>query len=194
MGRNMEIHQIIQTGQAGSSLHPVTDLECLKMQKTGLEKAMRRLGVLGKSIDDLRPRESLGSQLECDSGCVRQRCTWGLPCAHSHAFSSLSPLLSSVSLRKVEPMICWWVIWRPSQALEVKHVQPPVPFSSVQSLSRVRLCDPMNRSTPGLPVHHQLLEFTQTHIHRVSDAIQPSHPLWSPSPAPNLSQHQSLFQ
>ena len=53
----------------------------------------------------------------------------------------------------------------------------------------------MNRSTPSLPVHHQLLEFTQTHIHRVSDAIQPSHPLSSPSPpAPNPSQHQSLFQ
>ena len=57
------------------------------------------------------------------------------------------------------------------------------------------LCDPMNRSTPGLPVHHQLPEFTQTHIHRVSDAMQPSHPLSSPSPpAPNPSQHQSLFQ
>ena len=57
------------------------------------------------------------------------------------------------------------------------------------------LCDPMNRSTPGLPVHHQLPEFTQTHIHRVSDAIRPSHPLSSPSPpAPNPSQHQSLFQ
>ena len=54
---------------------------------------------------------------------------------------------------------------------------------------------PMNRSIPGLPVHHQLLEFTQTHIHRVGDAIQPSHPLSSPSPlAPNPSQHQSLFQ
>ena len=57
------------------------------------------------------------------------------------------------------------------------------------------LCDPMNRSTPGLPVHHQLPEFTQTHIHRVSDAIQPSHPPSSPSlTAPNPSQHQSLFQ
>ena len=57
------------------------------------------------------------------------------------------------------------------------------------------VCDPMNRSTPGLPVHHQLPEFTQTHVHRVSDAIQPSHSLWSPSPpAPNPSQHQSLFQ
>ena len=57
------------------------------------------------------------------------------------------------------------------------------------------LCDPINRSTPGLPVHHQLPEFTETHVHRVSDAIQPSHPLSSPSlPAPNPSQHQSLFQ
>ena len=64
--------------------------------------------------------------------------------------------------------------------------------SSVQLLGRVRLCDPMNRSTPGLPVHHQLLEFTQTHVHRVSDAIQPSHPLSSPSPpAPNPSQELS---
>ena len=56
------------------------------------------------------------------------------------------------------------------------------------------LCDPMNCSPPGLPVHHQLPEFTQTHVHRVSDAIQPSHLLSSPSPpAPNPSQHQSLF-
>ena len=67
-------------------------------------------------------------------------------------------------------------------------------FSSVAQ-SCPTLCDPMNRSTPGLPVHHQLPEFTQTHVHRVGDAIQPSHPLSSPSPpAPNPSQHQSLFQ
>ena len=52
----------------------------------------------------------------------------------------------------------------------------------------------MNCSMPGLPVHHQLLEFTQTHIHRVGDAIQPSHPLLSPSRAPNPSQHQNIFQ
>jgi len=69
-----------------------------------------------------------------------------------------------------------------------------VQFSSVGQ-SCLTLCDPMNRSTPGLPVHHQLPEFTQTHVHRVSDAIQPSHPLLSLSPpAPNPSQHQSLFQ
>jgi len=59
-------------------------------------------------------------------------------------------------------------------------------FSSVAQ-SCPTLCDPMNRSTPGLPVHHQLPEFTQTHVHRVSDTIQPSHPLLSPSPpAPKL--------
>ena len=67
-----------------------------------------------------------------------------------------------------------------------------VQFSSVTQ-SCLTLCDPMNHSTPGLPVHHQLLEFTQTHVHRVGDAIQPSHPLSSPSPpAPNPSQHQGL--
>ena len=67
-------------------------------------------------------------------------------------------------------------------------------FSSIAQLC-LTLCDPMNRSTPGLPVHHQLPEFTQTHVHRVSDAIQPSHPLSSPfPPAPNPSQHLSLFQ
>ena len=71
----------------------------------------------------------------------------------------------------------------------------PKHFNSVQSLSRVRLCDPMNCNTPGLPVHHQLPEFTQTHVHWVGDAIQPSYRLLSPSPpAPNLSQHQGLFQ
>ena len=73
-----------------------------------------------------------------------------------------------------------------------KHVKKQ--FSSVTQ-SCATLCDSMNHSTAGLPVHHQLPEFTQTHVHQVSDAIQPSHPLSSPSPpAPNPSQHQGLFQ
>ena len=68
-------------------------------------------------------------------------------------------------------------------------------FGSGRFGSVAQSCNPMNRGTPGLPVHHQLLEFTQTHIHQVSDAIQPSYPLSSPSPpALNPSQHQSLFQ
>ena len=67
-----------------------------------------------------------------------------------------------------------------------------ISISSVAQLCTT-LCNPMNRSTPGLPVYHQLPEFTQTYIHRVGDAIQPSHPPSSPSPpAPNPSQHQSL--
>ena len=69
-----------------------------------------------------------------------------------------------------------------------------IQFSSVAQLCPT-LCDPMDCSTPGLPVHHQFLEFTQTHVHWVSDAIQPSHSLSSPSPSAfNLSQHQGLFQ
>ena len=69
-----------------------------------------------------------------------------------------------------------------------------VQFSSVIQ-SCLTLCDPMNRSMPGLPVHHQLPESTQTQVHRVGDAIEPSHPLLSPSPpALNLSQHQNLFR
>ena len=73
-------------------------------------------------------------------------------------------------------------------------MKPSVQFSSVAQ-SCLTLRDPMNHSTPGLPVHHQLPEFTQTHVNWVSDAIQPSHPLSSPSShVPNPSQHQSLFQ
>ena len=84
----------------------------------------------------------------------------------------------------------WWKIWYYLNWF----FSPPV-FSSVQLLSRVWLCSSVDHSTPGLPVHHQLPEFTETHGHWVGDAIQPSHPLSSPSPpALNLSQHQGLFK
>ena len=77
---------------------------------------------------------------------------------------------------------------------EYKVLGISVQFSSAAQLCPT-LCDPMHCSTPGLPVHHQLAGFTQTHAHRVGDSIQPSHPLSSPSPpAPNPSQHQGLFQ
>ena len=82
-----------------------------------------------------------------------------------------------------------WILYQPTTWQALREM-----CSSVAQ-SCPTLCDPMNRSMPGLPVHHQLSEFTQTHVHRVSDAIQLSHPLSSPSPpAPNPSQHQSLFQ
>ena len=78
-------------------------------------------------------------------------------------------------------------------SLEEKLWPISVQFSLVtQSCPSVR--DPMDHSTPGLPIHHQLPEFTQTHVHWVGDAIQPSHPLSCPSPAFNLSQHQGLFE
>ena len=80
-----------------------------------------------------------------------------------------------------------------SQMTKVYHLLN-IQFSSVPQWCPT-LCDPMNRSTPGLPVHHQLLKFTQTHVYQVGDAIQPSHPLLSPSPsALSPSQHQGLFQ
>ena len=77
----------------------------------------------------------------------------------------------------------------------VCYLNPQVFFSSVQLLSHVSLCNPMDCSTPGFPVHHQLLELTQTHLHWVGDAIQLFHPLSSPSPpAFNLSQYQGLLK
>ena len=83
---------------------------------------------------------------------------------------------------------------------KLRHLDIFILFSCCYQFSSVaQSCltpwEPMNHSTPDLPVHHQLPETTQTHVHRVSDAIQPSHPLSSPSPlALNLSQHQGLFQ
>ena len=101
-------------------------------------------------------------------------------CIPENKHSCSSPLQTSLSLKAS------------STSLDNRK-GPSVQFSSV-SHSCLTL-DPMNRSTPGLLVHHQLLEFTQTHVHRVGDAIQPSHALPSPSPpAPNPSQHQGLFQ
>ena len=82
--------------------------------------------------------------------------------------------------------ILWTLYW--NYHMQNSRKSHTVQFSSVTQLC-LTLCDPMNHSTPGLPVHHQLLEFTQTHVHRVGDAIQPSHPLLSLSPpAPNPSQ------
>ena len=101
---------------------------------------------------------------------------------------SKTPFLSSDrnigSHNMINVIFSWWVVWLHS------YYQ----FSSATQ-SCLILCYLMDCSTPGLPVHHQLLEFTQTHVHWVGDAIQPSHPLLSPSPpAFNLSQHQGLFK
>ena len=113
-----------------------------------------------------------------------------LPCLITN-FWSLFKLMSITSVVPSNHLIlCHPLLLPPSIFPSLSSVQ----FSSVAQ-SCPTLCNPMNRSTPGLPVHHQLPEFIQTHVHRVSDVIQSSHPLSSPSPpAPNPSQHQSLFQ
>ena len=93
-------------------------------------------------------------------------------------------------------MIIFYMCWALTltQALVECSYTQKVLFSSVTQSCPI-LCDPMNRSTPDLPVHYQLPEITQTQVHRVGDVIQPYHPLSSPSPpAPNPSQHQGLFQ
>ena len=102
---------------------------------------------------------------------------------------------STIKSNKFESVVVRWMNLEPLIQSEVNQKDTyHISFSSVAQ-SCPTLCDPMNRSMPGLPVHHQLPEFTQTHVHRVSDAIQPSHPLSSHCPPPpNPSQHQSLLQ
>ena len=128
----------------------------------------------------------------------------GISPGNNMGVGSCSLLLGIFPTHRSNPGLlhCRWILHHLSdQRSPYNHEDVPlyrltvsVQFSSVTQ-SCPTLCNPMNRSMPGLPVHHQLLEFTQTHIHRVSDAIQPSHPLLSPSPlAPNPSQHHSLFQ
>ena len=110
-------------------------------------------------------------------------------CSQQHSCPGIAPQSLNSSSQLLHHLGYVWL----RQGLSDSH-STSVQFSLVTQ-SCPTLCNPMNRSTPGLPVHHQLPEFTQTHSHRVSDAIQPSHPLSSPSPqAPNPSQHQSLFQ
>ena len=114
----------------------------------------------------------------------------------SQLFTSGGQSIGASASASVLPMnIQGWfplgLVWSPGSPRDSQE------SSQIKSVAQScpTLCYPMNRSTPGLPVHHQLPEFAQTHVHRVSDAIQPSHPLSSPSPpAPNPSQHQSLLQ
>ena len=126
-----------------------------------------------------------------------------LPDRHKDFFLShfnMGPLPTDTFLPSISPPL----EWKPLEGRKLAslllyllmHVQTlgSVQFSSVAQ-SCLTLCDPMNHSRPGLPVHHQLPEFTQTHVHQVGNSNQPSHPWSSPSPpAPNPSQHQSLFQ
>ena len=100
-------------------------------------------------------------------------------------------LLTALSLN-MKRLLCICLYENPMQLLLELNLWRPIKFSSVTQ-SCPTLCNPMNCSTPGLPVHHQLPEFTQTHVHRDSDALQPSHPLSSPSPPPPIPSNIRVF-
>ena len=125
-----------------------------------------------------------GSQGSCSTYAYPSPTHLGQPLSICTSLSVTQPLPSNIGTKKQQPFCQSWPY----------HGIICVTTVSAQLLNHVQLCDPMNCSTPGLPVYHQLPESTQTHVHRVGDAIQPSHPLSYPSPALNLSQHQALFQ
>ena len=133
--------------------------------------------------DSLQPHQLSPTRLLYTWGFSRQEHWSGLPCPSPRDFPNPGIKHRSPALQ-VNPL--------PSEKLGMLLYSHQ--FSSVAQLC-LTLCNPMNSSMPGLPVHHRLPEFTQTHVDPVGDAIQPSHPLSSPSPpAFNFSQHQGLFQ
>ena len=161
------------------------------------------LGIASKAVETIRywsPGDFGSSDLPSGQKLVFV-CQFGLP--ESIHWQELSDLLSAFSKQTQEQKSkVEWLCHEPCFAISEGGLgylpgnyeigfPSSVQFCSVaQSCST--LCDPMDHSTSGLPVHHQLLEFTQTHVRWVGDAIQPPHPLSSPSPALNLSQHQGL--
>ena len=142
----------------------------------------------------LRDGEGQGSLACCSPWvCKESDMTWWLNNRKNHCIVDLGPNSYSHYKQNKNPGFNWTYYLR-RQLIIYDMIENMYQFSSVAQ-SCPTLCDPMNCSTPGLPVYHQLPEFSQTHVHRVSDAILPSHPLSSPSPpAPNPSQHRSLFQ
>ena len=153
--------------------------------------------------DSLRPHESQQARPACPSptpGVHSNSCPSSWWC-HPAMLSSVIPFSCPQSLPASGSFPMSQHFTWGGQSIGVSALAPVLPKNTdtdqIRSVTKScpTLFYPMNRSTPGLPVHHQLPEFTQTHVHEVSDVIQPSHPLSSPSPpAPNPSQHQSLFQ
>ena len=132
-------------------------------------------------------------------GCILSHCLFNFYAEYIMWNARLDDSQAGIKIAKRNINNLWYaddttLMVESEEELKSLLMEVKVQFSSVTQ-SCPTLYDPMNHSTPGLPVHHQLPQFTQTPVHRVSDAIQPSHPLSSPSPpAPNPSQHQSLFQ
>ena len=159
------------------------------MRNAGLEEAQAGIKIARRNINNLRYADDTTLMAESEEELksllikVKEERTSKNPRREEEKFFSPSGAIKEVATTFTSEgekycSCCHWLFQ----------------FSSVAQ-SCPTLCDPMNHSTPGLPVHHQLPEFTQTHVHRVSDAIQPSHPLSSNSPpALNPSRHQSLFQ
>ena len=126
-------------------------------------------------------------------GVYRRKEEWFRKCGEEKRKPSTSAALSTVEERTLR--LSFREEFRWPKAVERTSREVEEAISSVQSLGCVQLCNPTDCSTPGFPVHLQLLEFTHTHDHQFGDAIQSSHPLLSPSPPTfNLSQHQGLFQ
>ena len=186
------------------------------MRHTGLEETQARIKISGRNINHLRYADDTTLMVESAEELksllmkVNEESEKVSLKLNIQKTKIMGPILSwQISGEKVTDLIlggfkitandyCSHEIKR-HLLLERKAMTNLVQFSSVHFSSVAQscptLCDPMNCSTPGVPVHHQLLESTQTHVHRVGDAIQPSHPLASPSPpALNLSQHQGLFK
>ena len=126
--------------------------------------------------------------------CVyRRKEEWFRKCGEEKRKPSTSAALSTVEERTLR--LSFREEFRWPKAVERTSREVEEAISSVQSLGCVQLCNPTDCSTPGFPVHHQLPDLTQTHVHSLSDAIPPPHPLLPPSPpAFNLSHHQDLFQ
>ena len=161
-----------------------------------LQRARSRLGRMHGIFINFK--KFLGHEIFFTT-CLRRQAGQGW----CRPYSVKTPPLTRIQLTQTSQLIRHFTLYfyKHKRSYDQKHHFKSVKLGGVLqavlqfSRSVVSLCDPMNRSTPGLPVHHQLPEFTQTHVHRVGDAIQPSHPLSSPSPpAPSPSQHQGLFQ
>ena len=164
----------------------------------------------GRSVLPVEPRAGVVSQAEHLELCLSQKNGSQLPASRLlHQRLGVCPMSKWPGTLLKDQRSWMTVCWSSEPNLFLPHdydgrengCLPPelsmLRSDQIRSVAQscLTFCDPMNRSMPGLPVHHQLPEFTQTHIHWISDAIQPSHPLLSPSPlAPNPSQHQSLFQ
>ena len=151
------------------------------MGKAGLEEPQAGIKIARRNINNVRYTSLMTENEELKSLLMKVKEESEKP--------GLKLNIQKTKIMASSPITSW--------QMDGETSNPTVRSDQIRSVTQScpTLCDPMNRSSPGLPIHHQLLEFTQTHVHRVSDAIQPSHPLSSPSPlAPNPSQHQSLFQ